>query len=114
MLAPPRNAIVTSWRSQGRARGDRQKATASSSAVHFDWPLHGHTRERHRVGLSCCGEGRSFVDLKRGIFYWLAEGRRATKKCQPPAPIPRRLLAHLQRWAKADAGQQTYFVEWAG
>src|SRR5262245_35194757 len=46
------------------------------------------------------GEGRSFVDLERGVFYRLAEGRRATKKRQPPAPIPRRLLAHLRRWEK--------------
>jgi integrase len=60
------------------------------------------------------GEGRSFVDLERGVFYRLAQGRKATKKRQPPAPIPQRLLAHLRRWAKADMGKQTYFVEWAG
>jgi hypothetical protein len=29
-------------------------------------------------------EGRSFVDLGRGIFYLLAEGKRATNKRQPP------------------------------
>jgi hypothetical protein len=29
-------------------------------------------------------EGRSFVDLDAGIFYRLAQGRRATKKRQPP------------------------------
>jgi hypothetical protein len=44
------------------------------------------------------GEGRSFVDLERGIFYRLAEGAMPSKKRQPPAPIPPRLLAHLRRW----------------
>jgi hypothetical protein len=34
------------------------------------------------------GNGRSFVDLDNGIFYRLAEGKRETKKRQPPVPIP--------------------------
>jgi hypothetical protein len=41
--------------------------------------------------------GRSYVDLDRGIFYRKAIGKRATKKRQPPAPIPPRLLTHLRR-----------------
>jgi integrase len=41
------------------------------------------------------GEGHSFVDLERGVFYRLAQGRKATKKRQPPAPIPQRLLAQF-------------------
>ena len=41
------------------------------------------------------GPDKSFVDLERGIFYRLAEGRRATNKRQPPVPLPPRLLAHL-------------------
>lgn len=57
--------------------------------------------------------GRSFVDLDRGIFYRLAEGRQATAKRQTPAPIPPRLLAHLRRWyAKGVA--TAHFVEWNG
>jgi hypothetical protein len=43
-------------------------------------------------------QGRSFIDLERGIFYRKAIGKRATKKRQTPAPIPPRLLAHLRRW----------------
>ena len=57
--------------------------------------------------------GHSYVDLENGIFYRLAEGARQTKKRQPPAPIPPRLLAHLRRWAAIDKGS-THFVEWAG
>jgi integrase len=58
-------------------------------------------------------EGRSFVDLERGIFYRLAQGRRPTSKRQTPAPVPPRLLAHLRRWQlKGIAG--AHFVEWHG
>jgi integrase len=43
-------------------------------------------------------QGRSFVDLERGMFYRKAIGKRANKKRQTPAPIPPRLLAHMRRW----------------
>jgi integrase len=57
--------------------------------------------------------GHSFVDLDQGIFYRLAIGRRATKKRQPPAPVPDRLLAHMRRWVRR--GMITsHFVEWNG
>jgi integrase len=57
--------------------------------------------------------GHSHVDLDQGIFYRLAIGKRATKKRQPPVPIPGRPLAHLTRWR--DRGiAKTHFVEWNG
>ena len=56
-------------------------------------------------------EGRSHVDLVNGMFYRLAEGSRATKKRQPPVPIPPRLLAHMRRWVDKKIAKQ-YFVEW--
>jgi integrase len=58
-------------------------------------------------------EGRSFVDLDHGVFYRLATGRRATKKRQPPVPIPGRLLAHLRRWVRRRVAV-SHFVEWNG
>jgi integrase len=59
------------------------------------------------------GEGRSFVDLDHGVFYRLPEGERPSKKRQPPAPIPGRLLAHMRRWR--DMGIiRDHFVEWNG
>ena len=61
----------------------------------------------------CRGEGRSFVDLERGIFYRLAEGARPSKKRRPPAPIPPRLLGHLRRW-HAKGIVKEHFVEWNG
>ncbi|TYL83677.1 tyrosine-type recombinase/integrase [Bradyrhizobium cytisi] len=57
--------------------------------------------------------GRSYVDLENGIFYRLAQGRRPTKKRQPPAPIPDRLLAHMRRWARTGA-IVSHFVEFNG
>jgi integrase len=59
------------------------------------------------------GEGRSFVDLEHGIFYRLAEGTVPTKKRQPPALVPPRLLAHLRRW-QARGIIKEHFVEWNG
>jgi integrase len=58
-------------------------------------------------------EGRSFVDLERGIFYRLAIGKRATKKRQTPVPLPPRLLAHMRRWRRCGL-VTTHFVEWNG
>jgi integrase len=58
-------------------------------------------------------QGRSFVDLDRGIFYRLAQGRQATSKRQPPVPLPPRLLAHLRRWRDKGIAKQ-HFVEFNG
>jgi len=44
------------------------------------------------------GEGRSFIDLESGLFYRLPEGATVTNKRQPPVKLPRRILAHLERW----------------
>jgi hypothetical protein len=55
-------------------------------------------------------EGRSFVDLDRGMFYRLAEGRRATNKRQPPVPVPDRLLARMRRGARKGI-VRSHFVE---
>jgi integrase len=58
-------------------------------------------------------EGRSFVDLDRGIFYRNAIGRRVTNKRQTPAPVPPRLLAHMRRWSRLKL-IATFFVEFNG
>jgi integrase len=57
--------------------------------------------------------GRSNVDLQRGIFYRKPIGKRATKKRQPPAPLPPRLLVHLRRWKERKL-IATCFVEFNG
>jgi integrase len=58
-------------------------------------------------------EGRSFIDLDRGIFYRLAQGKAATSKRQPPVPLSPRLLAHLRRWRDKGIAKH-HFVEFNG
>jgi integrase len=57
--------------------------------------------------------GRSYVDLERGIYYRLKQGDARTRKRQPPAPLPPRLLAHLRRWHRI-APEATHFVTYNG
>ena len=58
-------------------------------------------------------EGRSFVDIERGIYFRLAQGKAVSKKRQTPAPIPARLLVHLRRWVRLKIAKE-FFVEWGG
>lgn len=58
-------------------------------------------------------EGRSWVDLDAGLFYRLAEGKKATNKRQPTAPIPQHLLAHMRRWKERNIAA-SHFVEHNG
>ena len=44
-----------------------------------------------------------WIDTEKGIIYRRAAGQAETKKRTPPAPIPRRLLAHLRRWERMGA-----------
>ena len=57
--------------------------------------------------------GRGYVDLDRGVFDRRAIGRRKTKKRQPPAKIPPRLLAHMRRWEAKGLSAESV-VEWNG
>lgn len=61
--------------------------------------------------------GSGYVDLDQGVLYRRPHGRAETKKRQPPARLPPRLLAHIRRWA-ADRGEDTiskeYVVEYNG
>ena len=56
-------------------------------------------------------DGHSYVDLEQGMFYRLSQGSRATKKRQPPVPLPPRLLAHMRRWVSKKIAKH-HFVEW--
>ena len=59
------------------------------------------------------GEWRSFVDLDRGLFYRLPQGKRQSNKRQPTIRIPLRLLAHMRRW-RARGISRDAVVEYAG
>ena len=55
--------------------------------------------------------GGGWIDTERGVMYRRASGEAETKKRQPPAPIPPRLLAHLRRWERMGAA---WAVEYRG
>jgi integrase len=57
--------------------------------------------------------GRSFVDLKAGLYYRRATGNPETTKRQPTVPIPPRLLAHMRRWQERGIIKE-HFVEFNG
>lgn len=46
-----------------------------------------------------------WLDVDKGLIYRRAQGARETKKRQPPARLPNRLLAHLRRWRAIDAAR---------
>ncbi|MBF0677836.1 MAG: site-specific integrase [Devosia sp.] len=52
-----------------------------------------------------------FIDLERGVWTRKASSKVATKKRQPPIPLPTHLLAHLRRWHRSG---QTFAVEFNG
>lgn len=54
-----------------------------------------------------------YVDLEVGILHRSGSAQRQTKKRQPPAAIPARLLAHLRRWKRLD-GNMRHVVNWNG
>lgn len=43
-----------------------------------------------------------WIDLQNGVFHRRAQGAKISKKRQPPARIPPRLLPHLRRWHAQD------------
>jgi integrase len=44
-----------------------------------------------------------WIDTDRGVIYRQPYGKRQTKKRQPPARLPRQILAHARRWKRAGA-----------
>jgi hypothetical protein len=98
LLAISGEANDSCRRSQGATGGNRKTPVAACRALYPDRTLHRHTCCAIATASPYAEQGRSFVDLERGIFYRKAIGKRATKKRQTPAPVPPRLLAHLRRW----------------
>lgn len=43
-----------------------------------------------------------WIDVERGLLYRAPQGHRQTKKRQPTARIPDKLLAHARRWQRTD------------
>lgn len=57
----------------------------------------------------------TWVDLDRGVMLRRAPGTPELKtKRRPPLKIGRRLLAHLRRWHRLDAGKASHLITWDG
>ncbi len=75
-----------------------------------------YTGTRHDAVLGASfekGDGRSWIDMKKGVFHRLRDGQRETNKQQPPARLPDRLMLHLRRWRELGLSK-TAIVEWNG
>jgi integrase len=59
------------------------------------------------------GPGLSWIDTANGVFHRHADGETESNKRQPTVRLAPRLLAHLRRWKRLDAGQ-TYVVTYHG
>lgn len=56
----------------------------------------------------------SMVNLETGIMQRKERGAVQTKKRSPPVRMGARLLSHLKRWKRIDAGESTYIVHFRG
>lgn len=56
----------------------------------------------------------SMVDLETGIMQRKERGSIQTKKRSPPVRLGARILAHLNRWKRIDAGKSSHVVHFRG
>jgi integrase len=76
--------------------------------------LYTGTRSGAILGLSWIPSvDTGWVDLEAGVMHRSGSAQRQTKKRQPPAKIPPRLIAHMQRWKRLD-GNIRHVINWNG
>lgn len=56
----------------------------------------------------------SMVDLESGVMQRKERGAIRTKKRSPPVRLGARILSHLRRWKRLDAGKTEYVVHFRG
>jgi integrase len=73
--------------------------------------LHTASRSGAILGLRwAASKDGGWIDVERGLIYRRAEGKRETKKRQPPARIPARLVFWLRRWREQDRARGIAYV----
>ncbi|MCW5720853.1 MAG: site-specific integrase [Devosia sp.] len=108
--------VWTAWRSRRASNGISGEEDDWAMRKHLArWMLVAHytgTRKAAILNASFRQEiGRGYMDLDAGLWYRRGAGVRATKKRQPPVPLPAPLLGHLRRWKK---NGQIHAVEFGG
>ncbi|MGV8864981.1 MAG: hypothetical protein ACOH2T_27985 [Pseudomonas sp.] len=108
--------VWMAWRDRRLNNGMSGQADDWGKRKHLArWMLIAHytgTRKAAILNASFRQEvGRGFIDLDAGLWHRRGSGVRATKKRQPPVPLPAPLVGHMRRWKN---NGQTYPVEFGG
>lgn len=92
--------LRTAWRAHEVQKERQTKKWTSKHIARFILvALYSGSRHDAICGASFQpADDRGWVNLEKGIFNRLRQGRRQTNKRQPPVRLPRRLLVHLRRW----------------
>lgn len=105
--------IWTAWRAKEVQRGNRTSRYHLKHIARF--VLCGlYTGTRHTAICTASFKretGKGFVNLETGVFQRLALGKKQTKKRQPPARLPNRLLAHIRRWKRVGVSKEAVIEE---
>ncbi len=107
--------LKTAWRRTQKFRdGTTSRLIARHIARFMIIGLYTGTRASAICGAALMPmPGKGHLDLDAGVFYRRAQGKRETKKRQPPIRIPPRALAHLRRWQRLGISKR-FAVEWNG
>jgi integrase len=107
--------LWAAWRMREKQNGrTTRKRTGKHIARFVLIGLYTGTRHAAIVGASFkAAPDRGWVDLEKGIFHRHRDGRKETKKRQPPVRLPARLLVHLRRWHALGISKNAV-VEWHG
>lgn len=108
--------LWAAWRHRRKANGRSGEADNWATRKHIARFILAslYTGTRKTATLLAAFErkpGFGYIDLDQGVWHRKPSGKTATKKRQPPVPIPAPLLAHMRRWRKAD---KTFLVEYNG
>lgn len=95
----------------------KERWLTRGEAARLLWAAHRSTRGKHLARFILIGlytgtrkeailalrfgphVGGGWIDAEGGLMYRRSDSARATKKRQPPARLPDRLMAHVRRWS---------------
>jgi site-specific recombinase XerC len=112
---PPKDRARERWLSRDEAAELLWQARRTPHVARFILiGLYTGTRSGAILGLSWLPSIKNgWIDIEAGVLHRSGSGQRETKKRQPPAAIPARLLAHLRRWKRLDKNMKSV-INWNG
>jgi integrase len=103
---PARDRYLTRTEAAWLLRGARTLKISGRHLVRFILvAVYTGTRKEAILGLRLdqATTQAGWIDTERGVLYRQPIGRSQTKKRQPPARLPRQLVAHARRWKRMGA-----------